>query len=48
MRNISWSNIVDQISLEIHIGGYKDSTALCHIHKILLHNFIIMLIMEPV
>lgn len=47
MRNISWSNIVDQISLEIHIGGYKDSAALCHIPKILL-NFIIMLIMEPV
>lgn len=47
-RNISWSNIVNQISLEIHIGGYKDSVALFHIHKILLFNFIILLIMEAV
>lgn len=30
------------------MGGYKNSAALCLIHKIPLLNFIITLIMEPV
>lgn len=48
MRNIGWSDIVNQISLEIRIGGYKNFAALCLIRKILFLNFIIMVIMEPV